>query len=717
MLGYSEEELRRLTYPEITPDKWHEIEAKIIREQVLSQGFSEVYEKEYLRKDGTVFPVELRTFLMKDETGKPVGMWAIVRDLTERKQAEAMLRQRNRYIETILEESPIGFAIHTIDDGVGRFVSARFEEIYGVPRGTIDSHYTFFDKIWPYDPELREQIRRRVVADMASGDASRMHWEKIPVQAATGETRYINAMNIPVLEQNLMVSTVQDVTEQVRAQAALEQSEERLRLAAEAARFGAFSYDSSSRKLFCTPEVLALYGLPPGASIELDKNDTPEAIHSEDKEKFRTQLMIAADPHGSGILDVEYRIIRTDGAVRWLRSVGKISFSVDHRPLHIHGITQDISERKRAEEALRISENRFRQVAESVSDFIWEVDENGLYTYTSPSVEKILGYTPGEMVGKMHFYDLFVPDVREQLRDAAFHAFAQRQRFQAFPNTNISKAGKIVYLETTGLPILDEAGRLLGYRGADSDVTERRKVEMETQLLRQELALFSRIATINELAASIAHEINQPLAAVLNNAQAALRLMDSGTLHPKEMREIFNDIIADDQRAADVIRNLRSMLKKGASEHQPLLLNDLIRDVASIVKSDALMRGVTVSFDLGSPPPAVKGERVQLQQVILNLIVNAFEAMDSSKQPRTLRILTREAGGEAVLNVVDSGAGIAADKLDSIFEPFLTTKKDGLGLGLALSRTIIAAHNGRLWAENNPESGATFHVALPAIKT
>jgi PAS domain S-box-containing protein len=425
--------------------------------------------------------------------------------------------------------------------------------------------------------------------------------------------------------------------------------------------------------------------------------------------------MIAADPHGSGILDVEYRIIKTDGAVHWLRSAGKISFSADHRALHVHGISQDISERKRAEEALRTSENRFRQVAESVSGFVWEVDGNGLYTYASPSVEKILGYAPGEMIGKMHFYDLFAPDMREQLRDAALHAFAQLQRFQAFPNTNISKAGKIVHLETTGFPILDEAGRLVGYRGADSDVTERRKVEMEAQLLHQELALFSRIATINELAASIAHEINQPLAAVLNNAQAALRLMDSGTLDSKEMRGIFKDIIADDQRAADVIRNLRSMLKKGAGEHQPLMLNDLIRNVVSIVRSDALMRGISVSLDLGLSLPLIRGDRVQLQQVILNLIVNAFEAMDSSKQPRTLRILTREADGEAVLNVVDSGAGIAAGKLGSIFEPFLTTKKDGLGLGLALSRTIITAHNGRLWAENNPEGGATFHMALPAI--
>ena len=716
MLGYSEEELLRLTYSEITPEQWHESETQIIREQVLSRDFSDVYEKEYRRKDGTVFPVELRTFLIKDEVDKPRGMWAIVRDISERKQAEAVLQQRNRYIETVLEESPIGFSVHTIDDGVARFVSARFEEIYGVPRGTIDSHYTFFDKVWPYDQELREQIRKRVVADMTSGDASRMHWENVPVQTATGETRYINAMNIPLPEQNLMVSTVQDVTGQVQAQGALRESEERLRLAAEAARFGAFSYDFSSGRLFCTPELLALYELPPGAAVEMDENHVPAAVHPEDKEKFRIQLLVASDSDGSGILDVEYRIIRTNGEVRWMRSIGKNSFSADHRPLRVHGITQDISERKRAEEALRASENRFRQVAELVSDFVWEVDADGLYRYTSPSVERILEYTPDELIGKMHFYDLFDPDAREHLKEAAFQTFETLQPFHAFHNINIGKTGKIVHLETSGIPILDDAGRLLGYRGADIDVTEKRQAEMESQLLRQELAHFSRVATVGELTASIAHEINQPLAAILSNAQAALRLMERGSTDLKELQEIFSDIVADDQRAAEVIRSLRSMLKKESGAHQPLLFDDLIRDVASMVRSDALMKRVSMSFDLGLPSPSVQGNRVQLQQVVLNLIVNAFEAMDSSERPKTLQIQTRETDGEVILSFVDSGSGIATDKLDFIFEPFFTTKKDGLGMGLALSRSIVAAHNGRLWAENNPEGGAIFCVALPAIK-
>ncbi len=582
MIGYSEEELRRLMHADITPEQWHESEAHIVRDQVLQRGYSDVYEKEYRRKDGTVFPVELRSFLLRDNRGEPGAIWAVVLDITERRQREQAVRE----------------------------------------------------------------------------------------------------------------------------------SEERLSLAAEAGNLGFYSYEAASGRVYCSPEVLALYGLPPSASLELDDSFVPEALYPEDKARFRAYLVAASDPRGSGILDVEYRIIRTDGQIRWLRAHGRSVFSGD-RVARSYGIVQDITERKRAEDALRASEERFRQVAEAVSNFIWEVDPNGLYLYTSPSIENILGYTPDELIGKKHFYDLFAPETREQLKIAAFQAFAARQRFDKFRNSNVSKSGRIVHLETSGVPIVTETGQFLGYRGADTDITERLQAERETQLLRQELALFSRVGTLSELTASLAHELNQPLAAILANAQAALRLMERGTLDPDELRAIFTDIVADDQRAAEVIRGMRSMLRTGVAERQPLVLNDLIKEVIPIVRNDALIRNVGIDLDLGLSLPVIKGNRVQLQQVVLNLIVNAFEAMNSSGPPGKVILRTREADGEVVLDVVDSGTGIAPDKLNSIFDPFITTKAEGLGMGLSLSRSIAIGHNGRLWAENNRDGGATFHLALP----
>ena len=498
-----------------------------------------------------------------------------------------------------------------------------------------------------------------------------------------------------------------------RAQEALHESEERLRLAAAAAEFGAYSYDPRTNQISRSPELLALHGLPAGSKLKVGDDLLPEDLYPEDKAHLLALIKAATDPRDSGVLDVEYRIIRADGQIRWLRAHGKTAFSDDGRPLSHYGITQDITERKTAEEALRLSEERFRQVAETLTDFVWETDANGLYTYTSPSVDRILGYTPDEIVGKMHFYDLFTPDVREQLKRDAFEAFELRQPFHSFPNSNRSKSGRIVYLETSGVPVVDKAGRLLGYRGADTDVTDRRQAELEAQLLRQELAVFSRVAVVSELATSIAHELNQPLAAMLANAQAALRLMQRDPADVTELREILIDIVNDDERAAEVIRSMRSMLKGGDSNRQVLSLSALIRDVMPLVRNEALIKNVSVVLDFGSPMPPVEGNRIQLQQVIVNLIINALEAMEASETPRELILRLRQADGEIVVDVEDSGSGVPEDRLDSIFQPFFTTKASGLGMGLPLSRSIVCAHNGRLWAENNPDRGATFHLALP----
>jgi signal transduction histidine kinase/ActR/RegA family two-component response regulator len=244
-------------------------------------------------------------------------------------------------------------------------------------------------------------------------------------------------------------------------------------------------------------------------------------------------------------------------------------------------------------------------------------------------------------------------------------------------------------------------------------VTERRQAKIATQLLHEKLALFSQIATFSELTAWLAHELNQPLAAILGNSQTALRLMERGSLDPGEFRQIFNDIVADNRRAVEMIRSMRSKLKRGVTENKALQLNDLIREVMPVVNNDSLVKNGSIDLDLGESLPSIAGDRIQLQQVILNLIVNALEAMKALERPGKLMLRTRHADGEVVLDVVDSGTGISNERLSSIFDPLVTTKADALGMGLPLSRSIVIRHNGRLWAENNIDGGATFHVALP----
>ena len=506
------------------------------------------------------------------------------------------------------------------------------------------------------------------------------------------------------------VALVRNITERKQAEETLRESWEMLRSIFISSPDSITVVDLNERIKLCNQSTADIHGY--SSAEQLIGKSLSELVAEEDRPRMmeaKKHVMI----HGFA-KDIPFIGLRGSGG----QFAGELSFSVlkdsSGRPTGFVGVTRDTTERKRAEKALRQSEERFRQVVETVSDFIWEVDVDGLYTFTSPSVEKILGYTANELVGKLHFYDLFVPEVREQLKTAALEAFKARQSFRAFPNRNLSKNGRTVYLETNGVPIVDEAGHLLGYRGTDTDVTDRHQAEMETQILRQELARFSRIATVGQLTTSIAHELNQPLAAILSNAQAALRLMRGGTPDLKELHEIFDDIVDDDKRAGEIIRRMRSMLKRDTGEHSPISMNSLITNVVAIVQNDTLINEVSVVLDLGSPLPPVDANQIQLQQAILNLVVNALEAVEGSEQPQEVVLRTRQADGKIILYVVDAGPGIPADKLESIFEPFYTTKPNGMGLGLSIARTIIEAHEGRIWAENNPSHGASFFIALPA---
>lgn len=246
----------------------------------------------------------------------------------------------------------------------------------------------------------------------------------------------------------------------------------------------------------------------------------------------------------------------------------------------------------------------------------------------------------------------------------------------------------------------------------------RRRAEREAQRRREELAHMTRVATMGELTASLAHEINQPLAAILANAQAALRLLAAGTGDAQEIREILVDIAADDQRAGEVIRRMRSLLRKGESEPAILDVNDVVIDVVGLVRGEMILQNVALGLDLSAAPRLVHGDKVQLQQVLLNLMMNAMDAMkETTGGNRRVLVRTEARNGRSVrVSVEDCGAGVPADKIDQIFDPFVTTKPHGIGLGLAICRSIIQAHGGTIGTTNNAYRGATFWFTLPAAE-
>jgi two-component system sensor kinase FixL len=255
--------------------------------------------------------------------------------------------------------------------------------------------------------------------------------------------------------------------------------------------------------------------------------------------------------------------------------------------------------------------------------------------------------------------------------------------------------------------------RLLG--DVFANALSRKQAELESRRLRQELAHVGRVSALGELTASLAHELHQPLTAILNNAGVAQRLLAMEVVDVAEVREILDDIVADDRRATDLIARLRRVLRKGDLEYAPLDLDEVATDAVRLVTSDAANRNVPLRVEAAPAVPRVRGDRVQLQQVVLNLVLNGLDAMRTSAGARSLVIRTfTDGAGGAGIAVRDAGAGIAAKDLRHIFDPLYTTKAEGIGMGLAIARTIIEAHGGRLGAANNDDGGATFQFTLPA---
>ena len=249
-----------------------------------------------------------------------------------------------------------------------------------------------------------------------------------------------------------------------------------------------------------------------------------------------------------------------------------------------------------------------------------------------------------------------------------------------------------------------------------TDITAHKQTERELERQRNELAHLSRIAMLSELSGSLAHELNQPLTAILSNAQAGLRLLALDNSNLDEVRDILTDIVNDDRRAGEVIQGLHLLLKNGQLRYEPFDLNEVMQSILRLMHSELLNSGVSLTTELAPNLPMVHGDRVQLQQVMLNLVVNGCEAMASAaREERQIVVSTELAADDCIqVCVTDRGLGIPLGNLERVFEPFFTTKADGLGLGLAVCRKIICAHGGRLWAKNNTEQGASFCFTVHA---
>ncbi len=367
---------------------------------------------------------------------------------------------------------------------------------------------------------------------------------------------------------------------------------------------------------------------------------------------------------------------------------------------------------------LQIDEERFRRVVEAAPNAMIMVNQEGQITLANQQAEKTFGYPREELLGRP--IEMLVP---ERVR-SGHQGF--RRDYLCDPQARPMGAGRELFgrrkdgsevpVEIGLSPIHTSKGPLV--LASIVDITQRKLAELEAARQRHDLAHLARVTALGELSSSLAHELTHPLTAILSNAQAAQRFLADDDVDLDEVREILDDIVTQDQRAGEVIHRLRLMLKKGElQEHcDDVDLNEVIRDVVNLMRSDLINRNVTVDTDLAQNLPAVTGDRVQLQQVLLNLMLNGCEAMaDYNSSERRLLIASQWENGAVRVSVADRGSGIPEEKMQQVFERFFTTKKEGMGLGLSVCRTIIDAHRGKIWATNNAGCGATFHFSLPIV--
>ncbi len=371
----------------------------------------------------------------------------------------------------------------------------------------------------------------------------------------------------------------------------------------------------------------------------------------------------------------------------------------------------DLTEQKRAEAALRESEEQWKAVFENNPIMYFMVDEAGTIMSVNPFGAEQLGYRVEELIGRP-VQSVFYEADRDAVYRNACICFRQPGEAMSWELRKVRKNGEMIWVRETAraTSIRNRLVLLI----VCEDITEGKRATEVLREVQTELVHANRVAALGQLTASIAHEVNQPIAAARNNAGAALHFLDSKPPDLEEIREALFCVVNDTERAGGVISRIRTLVKKAPPRTEYLDLNEAIRDVIVITRGEAAKNGISVETQLAEPLPPILGDRVQLQQVILNLIINAIEAMGEVAGPRQLLIKTARSESDGVsVAVQDTGPGLATETLSSAFEAFYTTKPDGLGIGLAICRSIVEAHGGRLWGSANLPRGAIFQFTVP----
>jgi PAS domain S-box-containing protein len=672
------------------------------------------HEYRLLMPDGSVKYVHAVARAARDQSGG-FEFFGAVTDVTVAREAERKLRRSDAYLAETQHLSHTSSWAWDVCDRKFVYQSAEVYHLFGLDfQKDAVRQRAFRKRIIPEDRARVIEVAQRAVRE-------NVHFEvDYRIALPNGSVRRVHSVGHPIVN-NVgdvveLVGTHVDVTEQYEAKEKLQRafddlkkSEDRLRLVIDTIPTLVWRAGPDGIPDFLNQPALDYTGLA------LDQAETgwPRAFHPDDKKGMLQKWSAIRESGMRGGL--EARLRRFDGEYRWFLFQAEPLRDEAGTIVKWYGSSTDIEDRKRAEEALRESEQRFRDYAETASDWLWETGPDHRVTRLSDLYD--VGIPPSHVIGVARWE--IASDVESEPEKWRLHrAMLDTHRpFRNFVYT-VDGSGSPAYVQTSGKPVFDASDKFLGYRGTGTNITATIRADHAEQALSKaqgELAHVTRVTMLGELTTSIAHEVSQPLSAVITNAEACLRWLDLETPDMVRARRSVEWVVEDGNRASEIIRRVRALAKKTDLEKVPLDLNDVVREVIALVQRESSSHRVSLRTELTSAPSMIRGDRVQLQQVIINLVMNGIEAMERIRdRPRELLIRSRRDESQGVLlSVTDCGVGISTEDADRLFKAFFTTKSGGLGMGLSICRSIVEAHGGRLSAFRNEGPGATFQCVLP----
>ena len=592
-------------------------------------------------------------------------------------------------------------------DGTPDFVNQVWLEFSGQTLDFVRSH----PEAWmaAVHPDDREAASRAFWDGIRSGEGFAFETRSLRAKDGTWRWHLNQAVVLRDAEGKILkfVGTSTDIDDQKRTEEALRASEGKLRRVIDTIPTLSWCNMADGPNEFLSRSWHEYTGLSPeeahgwGWSAAFHPDDLPPLM-------TRWQELLVSGESG----EIEARIRRHDGVYRWfLIRVAPFRDEIG-AIIRWYGTSTDIEDRKRAEDAVRANERNLCLIIDTMPILAWSAQPDGTADFFNQRWLDYTGLTESEVRG-WGWATAFHPDDLASVNDYWRSHILSGQPGEIEARLRRCD-GSYRWFLLRANPLRDESDRIIQWYGTNTDIDDRKRAEEALRQAQSDLARVNRVTTMGELAASLAHELSQPISGAMTNANVGLRKLGSDNPSLDEVRGTFTRIARDAQRASDIIGRIRSQFEKGSPDQQTLDSNEILQDTITLLRDQAVRHNILVRTELAADLPQIVGDRVQLQQVVMNLIVNSIEAMKEIAGIREIIIRSQRAeNGEILVSVADTGAGISTQLAEHIFDPFFTTKLHGTGMGLRISRSIIESHGGRLWAASSPGRGATFHFSLP----